>query len=107
MIGIVGPNGAGKSTFFAMVTGEIRPDAGHIRIDGRDVTHLQPSRRARLGIGRTFQVPRPFELMTVYENVLVCAQEGARLAPSDARPRAIEVLERSGLLDTANDPPGG
>ena len=103
VVGIVGPNGAGKSTLFAMVAGEIRPDAGHVRLGGTDVTRLPPHGRARLGIGRTYQIPRPFEQMTVYENVLVCAQEGARLAPADARPRALEVLERSGLIEHAND----
>ncbi|WP_375388241.1 ABC transporter ATP-binding protein [uncultured Amnibacterium sp.] len=106
VVGVVGPNGAGKSTFFAMIAGEIRPDAGRIRAAGTDITHLRPSRRARLGIGRTFQVPRPFEGMTVYENVLVCAQEGAGLAPAEARPRAIEVLEQSGLVAQANERAG-
>ena len=102
IVGIVGPNGAGKSTLFAMIAGELHPDAGRVHLDGQDVTHLRPDRRARLGIGRTYQVPRPFENMTVYENVLVCAQEGGRSAGADARPLAISVLERSGLLHEAN-----
>jgi branched-chain amino acid transport system ATP-binding protein len=72
-LGIVGPNGAGKTSLFAMVSGELRPDSGDIKVAGRSVLGLDTARRVRLGIGRTHQVPRPFTGMTVFENVLVAA----------------------------------
>lgn len=103
-VGIVGPNGAGKSTLFAMLSGELRPDAGTVRFADVDLHHLSAGRRARLGIGRTFQVPRPFEGLTVFENLLVCAQEGAGARGSAARASALEILEATGLLDDANLP---
>lgn len=105
-VGIVGPNGAGKSTLFAMIAGEIRPDAGAISIDGTDVGSWHPNRRARRGIGRTFQVPRPFEEMTVFENALVCAQEGGSSAGAAARDAALDALARTGLEKQANLPAG-
>ncbi len=67
-VGIVGPNGAGKSTLFAMIAGDLKPDAGDVRFDGRSVLRLDPATRCRMGIARTYQVPRPFENMTVFEN---------------------------------------
>lgn len=106
LVGIVGPNGAGKSTLFAMIAGELRPDSGCIRLGGEDITGLRADRRARLGIGRTFQVPRPFEHMTVFENVLVCAQEGGRMSSGEAREHAVTVLEETGLAAVANRPAG-
>src|SRR2546428_6849147 len=75
-VGIVGPNGAGKSTLFAMIAGDLKPDAGDVRFDGRSVLRLDPASRCRLGIVRTYQVPRPFENMTVFENLLVAAYGG-------------------------------
>ena len=86
-LGIVGPNGAGKTSLFAMVSGDIKPDAGDIVFQGTSLTHLSPAKRARAGIGRTYQVPRPFEHMTVFENALVAAQQGARLRGAQ-EPRA-------------------
>jgi len=105
-IGIVGPNGAGKSTLFAMIAGELRPDAGTIRFDGADMGHMRPNRRARLGIGRTFQVPRPFEDMTVFENILVCVQDGGGRSGRGGREAATTVLDEVGLLGQANLPAG-
>ena len=79
-VGIVGPNGAGKSTLFAMIAGDLSPDAGDVRVDGRSVLRLDPAARCRMGIARTYQVPRPFENMTVFENLLVAAYRGGRLS---------------------------
>ncbi len=71
--GLIGPNGAGKSTVLALVSGFVRPDAGRITFDGRDVAALPAHRRARLGIVRTFQLPREFSALTTIENLLVAA----------------------------------
>src|SRR6516225_3485721 len=78
-VGIVGPNGAGKTSLFGLISGDLAPGAGEIRFAGRTVTRLDAAARCRLGIGRTYQVPRPFGDMTVFENVLVAAQQGGGL----------------------------
>ena len=67
LVGVIGPNGAGKSTLFDLVTGFTRPDAGRVRLDGRDATGLRPDQICRLGVGRTFQKLRPFHAMTALE----------------------------------------
>ncbi|MDF5756896.1 ABC transporter ATP-binding protein [Spongiactinospora sp. TRM90649] len=105
-LGIVGPNGAGKSSLFAMVSGDLRPDGGSVWLDGREVTDARPYARTRAGIGRTYQVPRPFEHLTVFENVLVCAHQGAGLKGRQAWTQAMDVLERTGLAGLANTPAG-
>jgi branched-chain amino acid transport system ATP-binding protein len=73
LTGIVGTNGAGKSTLFAVVSGQLAADGGRVDFGGDDVTSLSPMRRAQLGLGRTFQVPREFPHLTVRENLLVAA----------------------------------
>ncbi|WP_055480825.1 ATP-binding cassette domain-containing protein [Sphaerimonospora mesophila] len=105
-LGIVGPNGAGKSSLFAMISGDLRPDGGAVWFGGRKVTDVPPHARTRAGIGRTYQVPRPFEHLTVFENVLVCAHQGAALKGRQAWTHAMETLERTGLADLANIPAG-
>ncbi len=74
LTGIVGTNGAGKSTLFAVVSGQLGADGGRVSFDGADITALPPMRRAQLGLGRTFQVPREFAHLTVRENLLVAAR---------------------------------
>jgi branched-chain amino acid transport system ATP-binding protein len=69
MLALIGPNGAGKSTCFNMLNGQLRPDAGRVRLNGRDITGLSPRRIWRMGVGRTFQVTATFASMTVRENV--------------------------------------
>ncbi len=101
-LGIVGPNGAGKSSLFGLISGDLAPDSGHVYLEGADVTPLDPASRCRLGIGRTYQVPRAFEGMTTFENVLVAAQQGARLRGSAARDLALATLEQTGLLRHSN-----
>jgi len=71
---IIGPNGAGKTTLFNLITGQYRPTEGRILLKGRDITHLGPSRRTRLGMGRSFQLTNIFHNLSVLENVRVAVQ---------------------------------
>jgi branched-chain amino acid transport system ATP-binding protein len=103
-VGIVGPNGAGKTSLFGLISGDLAPGAGEIRFAGRTVTKLDPAGRCRLGIGRTYQVPRPFVDMTVFENVLVAAQQGAGLRRRPSYAAAVEALDRTGMSGEANVP---
>ena len=103
-VGMVGPNGAGKSSLFSVISGDLAPNTGEVRLDGRVVTPLDASARCRLGIGRTYQVPRSFEHMTVFENVLVAAHRGAGLAAVPGRELALAVLDETGLRAEANRP---
>jgi branched-chain amino acid transport system ATP-binding protein len=101
IIGLIGPNGAGKSTFFNCLAGDTVPTTGRISFAGVDVTHASPEAHARLGIGRTFQVPATFEDMTILDNVMVGAflRHHTRAA---ARAHALSVLELVGLKDRQN-----
>jgi branched-chain amino acid transport system ATP-binding protein len=72
--GLIGPNGAGKTTLFNIIAGLLAPSRGEIRLNGQDISWLTPHRRMGLGIGRSFQIPRPFAEMTVLENMLTAAQ---------------------------------
>ena len=101
-LGVVGPNGAGKSTLLDIVAGGRRPDRGRIRLAGHDVTSASPGRRARLGVGRTYQVPRPFPAMTVFENALVAAARGGGLRRHAAYDAAYDALVGAGLAAKAD-----
>jgi branched-chain amino acid transport system ATP-binding protein len=103
-VGIVGPNGAGKTSLFGLISGDLAPDAGEISFAGRTVTKLNPAARCRLGIGRTYQVPRPFTDMTVFENLLVAAQQGAGLRRQASYAAAAGALDRTGMTGQANVP---
>ena len=103
ILGLIGPNGAGKTSLFNSISGEVTPDAGEIRFEGRRISGLGPVVCARLGIARTFQVVRSFDSMTVLENVMVGAFAGASTARA-AMAAAEQVLAFTGLgarVDTA------
>ncbi|MET0189922.1 MAG: ABC transporter ATP-binding protein [Pseudonocardia sediminis] len=102
VLGIVGPNGAGKTTLLDLLDGVLTPDSGRIELDGADLTRTPPAQRCRLGIGRTYQVPRPFAHMTVFENVLVGAVHGAGLRRRAAHGTALDALTRTGLRGRAD-----
>jgi len=101
-LGIIGPNGAGKSTLFNLIAGELAPTAGAIHFDGHNITGVRPFRRCRMGIGRTYQIPRPFGRMTVFENLLVAASFASGRAESACRAGCIDVLHKTGLLNKAD-----
>lgn len=102
ILGLIGPNGAGKSTLFNALTGYAKAK-GAVSFHGRDVSRLPPFARTRLGMGRTFQIERPFEGLTVLENVLIPAfLHASGRAEADALART--ALEQVGLLDRALQP---
>lgn len=106
-LGIIGPNGAGKSTLFNLITGNIAADSGTVRFGGVDVTRTPPMARCLSGMGRTFQIPQPFEKLTVFENLLVAGSFGARRREAEACDRCAEFLVDTGLFEKANVLAGG
>ena len=97
VVGIIGPNGAGKTTLFGLLAGNVARDSGQILFAGRDITPLPTYHRARLGIARTYQIPRPFTHMTVGENLRVASLFAGRLEESECDEWVGEVLEFTGL----------
>lgn len=106
VLGIIGPNGAGKTTLFNLLNGFIRPDAGKVLFEGRRLLNLKPNAVCRLGIGRTFQIMRPFPRMTVLDNVLVGAF-AAEAEDARAVAAAREAIARVGLAAQADAVAGG
>ncbi|WP_434054374.1 MAG: ABC transporter ATP-binding protein [Roseibium sp.] len=118
--GLIGPNGAGKSTLFNVIAGELAPSAGSVSLSGTDVSRLPPDQRFVLGLGRTFQIPRPFARMSVLENVMLAPlqQTGetllgavfgkARIREQEkaVRSRALEVLNFLTLRPVSDQPAG-
>lgn len=102
--GLIGPNGAGKTTFFNIVSGLLRADAGRVVFDGTDITAMAPKDIARLGVGRTFQITRPFPGMTVRDNLLPgLLYAGGYDSVRAARTRAGELLSVVGLGELAGE----
>lgn len=118
--GLIGPNGAGKSTLFNVLAGDLAPTGGRIAYFGTDISSLPPDRRFAQGLGRTFQIPRPFKRMSVLENVMLAPlnQSGEtlwgavfgrgrmRIQEQEIRRRALEVLDFVTLLPLADQPAG-
>ncbi|MEO8185499.1 MAG: ATP-binding cassette domain-containing protein, partial [Deltaproteobacteria bacterium] len=95
-VAVIGPNGAGKTTMFNLICGVQRPDAGQIRLRGQRIDGLRPDQVCARGVGRTFQIVRPFSGLSVLDNVLVGALHGERSLVV-ARERARAILERLAL----------
>ena len=110
---IIGPNGAGKTTLFNLITGHLRPDRGHVTLNGRDVTRVAPHDLCRLGVGRSFQRTNIFPRLTVFENVqaaFICHRGGGwnLLAAGDGvhRDETAALLESVGLAGRAGEVAG-
>ncbi len=111
-LGIIGPNGAGKSTLFNLITGVLQPRSGMIRLDDRDILKDSPRERCIKGIARAFQIPHPFEGLTVFENLLVAASFGRAGEGKWRGERSVvrdcaQLLEETGLIKKANRLSGG
>lgn len=101
--GLIGPNGAGKTTIVNIASGICTPDAGTVHLRGRDVTHVPPYARARLGLGRTYQHAKLFEEMSVLENVVV-GLEGVRTGTHGVVSEALALLDGLGMREFAEIP---
>lgn len=105
-VGVIGPNGAGKSSLFNVISGLVPVDAGSIYLKNQDVTSASLEERCHLGICRAFQIPKPFEGMTVYENLLVGSIYGAGRNQFESEDVAYNILDKTGLLKLANEKAG-
>lgn len=108
-VGIVGPNGSGKTTLFNVISGVYFPEEGSVIFDDLDITYHPPYKRARLGIARTFQIPRPFSSATVRENIAVGAMFGSlsgKVGVDASLKIADHIIDRVGLQDHRNKPSG-
>ena len=103
ILGIIGPNGAGKTTFINVIAGIYLPTEGKIFFDGQDISELPAHKRCRLGIGRTFQLVRPLQGLSLLENVMVGSLFGKGLGLKEARKKAGELCEFLGLSDFTRD----
>lgn len=101
IVGLIGPNGSGKTTLFNVISGTFKPDSGVIYFEGRNITGLAPYKICSLGIARTFQIPKPFPNMTVYENLFASARFGRaeEVKKSDIEKELEVILERLGLKE--------
>lgn len=101
-LGIIGPNGAGKSSLFNLITGGLLVDDGEIRLNGVDITRTRPHQRCVAGIGRSYQIPKPFENLTVFENLLAGAVYGQGRGEAEVIDFCASILEKTRLLGHAN-----
>jgi branched-chain amino acid transport system ATP-binding protein len=108
-LGLIGPNGSGKTTLINCISGALYNDEGRVVFEGRDITHLPPFQRARLGIARSFQIPKPFRSMSVLDNLRVPLEYAARTHAGRRRveDEAMQVLESMGLAARAHQDSAG
>jgi branched-chain amino acid transport system ATP-binding protein len=108
-LGLIGPNGSGKTTLINCISGALFNDEGTITFEGRDITRMAPHRRARLGVARSFQIPKPFRSMSVLENLRVPLEYAAwsRAEHHRITDEAMDVLEQIGLKGRAHDNSAG
>ena len=105
VLGLIGPNGAGKTTLFNLLNGFVRPSAGAVVLDGRNIVHYRPNQVCRAGVGRTFQVVRPFARMSVANNVMIGATVHAA-THAEARARTTAAIAQVGLTDATQQRAG-
>lgn len=106
VLGIMGPNGAGKTVLLNIISGILKADHGEVIFLGEDIQKTKITERTAKGIGRTFQVPRSFEHMSVYENILASVVYGQLVSEKAAAEKAVEILKLVKLADRANEPAG-
>ena len=102
VLGILGPNGAGKTTLFNMISGDLKPTGGEIRLGEVLLKGEPPHRRSQMGIGRTYQIPQPYSGMTTFENLLVASAFGGGRSEAESYEFCAHVLSDCELLDKAN-----
>jgi branched-chain amino acid transport system ATP-binding protein len=105
--GLIGPNGSGKTTLINCISGALHADEGKILFDGRDITRLPAHRRTRLGIARSFQIPKPFTSMTVRENLGIPLEYAGHARADDEDAQAAQILSDMGLDVKAHLRPAG
>lgn len=106
ILGLAGPNGTGKTTILNIISGLVRPDTGTVIFDGQDLTELAPHLIVRRGVGRTFQLPRPLQQLTLFENVAVALAARRSFLRARDRLKVHDILSRVGLADRADWPAG-
>ena len=104
--GMIGPNGSGKTTMINCISGTLANDGGEIHFKGAKLDGRKPHERTRLGIARSFQIPKPFRSMTVLENLAIPLEYATEIAPAEIRDRGMSILETIGLADRAGENSG-
>jgi branched-chain amino acid transport system ATP-binding protein len=102
VLGILGPNGAGKTTLFNLISGDLKNDGGELVFAGQRLRREPPHERCKMGIGRTYQIPRPYDTMTTFENLLVAATFGGGRSEHEGYDLCADILQACELRDKAN-----